>query len=271
MSVKKDPSGRRYIQAEVEVPGTPEEVWQAIATGPGVTSWFIPTEVTDDTVLSHFGPGMDSVAKKTAWEPPHRFAAEGEESFGPGSPAMATEWTVEARSSGTCVVRVVHSLFASGDDWDNQLEGIESGWPVFFRTLRLYLTHFRGQHGAMVQLLAMTAEPEAKTWDKLTSLLGLSGAAVGQQWKSSPSLPPLAGRIEEKGDSENPHLLLIRLDQPTPGIAFVFVHNCGQVMLEIYFYLYGAQAATAVSRDQPVWQAWLNEHFPMAGGASTSC
>ena len=35
MSVKKDPSGRRSVQVEFEVPGTPEEVWQAIATGPG--------------------------------------------------------------------------------------------------------------------------------------------------------------------------------------------------------------------------------------------
>ena len=58
MSVKKEASGRRSVQVEVEVPGTPEEVWQAIATGPGVSSWFVPTEVRDDgTVVSHFGPG----------------------------------------------------------------------------------------------------------------------------------------------------------------------------------------------------------------------
>ena len=31
MSVKKEASGRRSVQVEVEVPGTPEEVWQAIA------------------------------------------------------------------------------------------------------------------------------------------------------------------------------------------------------------------------------------------------
>jgi hypothetical protein len=40
MSVKKEPSGRRSIQVEIEVPGTPEEVWQAIATGSGVSAWF---------------------------------------------------------------------------------------------------------------------------------------------------------------------------------------------------------------------------------------
>jgi len=45
MSVKKEPSGRRSVQVETEVPGTPEEVWHAIATGPGVSSWFVPTEM----------------------------------------------------------------------------------------------------------------------------------------------------------------------------------------------------------------------------------
>ena len=44
MSVKKEADGRRSVQVEVEVPGTPEQVWQAIATGPGVGAWFVPTE-----------------------------------------------------------------------------------------------------------------------------------------------------------------------------------------------------------------------------------
>ena len=43
------------------------------------------------------------------------------------------------------------ALFASGDDWDDQLASWESGWPDFFRILRLYLTHFRGQRGAAFQ------------------------------------------------------------------------------------------------------------------------
>src|SRR3990170_123319 len=47
MPVKKDASGRRSVEAEVEVPGTPEEVWQAIATGPGISSWFVPTRVEE--------------------------------------------------------------------------------------------------------------------------------------------------------------------------------------------------------------------------------
>ena len=44
MSGKQEAFGRRSVQVEFEVPGTPEEVWQAIATGPGISSWFVPAE-----------------------------------------------------------------------------------------------------------------------------------------------------------------------------------------------------------------------------------
>jgi uncharacterized protein YndB with AHSA1/START domain len=120
MSLTKDPSGRRWVQVEVEVPGTPEEVWAAIATGPGVSSWFMPAHVDSQVggkVTTHFGPRMDSVATVTAWDPPHRFAAESPD-LGPNAPSLATEWIVEARAGGTCIVRVVHSHFAATDDWD---------------------------------------------------------------------------------------------------------------------------------------------------------
>src|SRR4029077_13346661 len=109
MSVKKEEAGRRSIAVEVEVAGTPEEVWEAIATGPGVSSWFVPTEVdeTAGTSTTHFGAGLDSAAGITGGDPPRRYA---EESSGlePDGPPMATEWIVEARAGGKCLVRVVH-------------------------------------------------------------------------------------------------------------------------------------------------------------------
>ena len=126
MPVKKDASGRRSVEAEVEVPGTPEEVWQAIATGPGISSWFVPTTLEErvgGSVVANFGPGMESLSTITAWDPPHRFVADSRDDMGPDGPTIATEWIVEARSGGTCIVRVVHSWFTSSDDWDDQFEG----------------------------------------------------------------------------------------------------------------------------------------------------
>ena len=133
MSVKQDASGRRSVQVEFEVPGTPEEVWQAIATGPGMSSWFVPAEFEERdgkpvALKLNFGAGMEPRAVMTAWDPPRMYAGQGEV-YG-GSPPVATEWSVEARAGGVCLVRIVHSLFASTDEWDDQLEGAKSGWSV---------------------------------------------------------------------------------------------------------------------------------------------
>ncbi len=265
MSLRKEESGRRSIQVEVEVPGTPEEVWQAIATGPGVSSWFVPTESEErpgGAITAHFGPGMDSVSTITAWEPPHRFAAESD-GLGPGSPPMATEWVVEARSGGVCVVRVVHSLFADTDDWDGQLESIESGWPSFFRILRLYLTDFRGLPSSTFQVMGLASDAVKPSWSELLSALGLTDVTAGQRWNTPAGMPPLAGNVDQIGNGRDPHQLL-RLNQPAPGV--VLLNACGmggQTYLTVCFYLYGAQASSAVSANEPLWQEWMNRSYPM--------
>ena len=264
MSLKKEENGRRSVQVEVEVPGTPEEVWQAIATGPGVSCWFVPCEVEErlgGTVTSHFGPGMDSVSKITAWDAPHRFAEESA-NLGPNAPSMATEWTVEARGGEKCVVRVVHSLFASTDDWDEQLTSVESGWPAFFRILRLDLEHFRGQPSAGVQLMAMAAGDVRAAWDALTGPLGLAGAAVGERRASGAEGPPIAGVVEAVLEGPHPYVLLL-VDRPAAGAAYLGACPAGeQVYLAVNFYFYGAGAADAAAREEGVWKEWLSARFP---------
>src|SRR3954451_1848869 len=220
MSVKQEASGRRCVQVEVEVPGTPEEVWRAIATGPGISSWFVPAEFEErdgkpGAVKLNFGPGMESRPAVTAWDPPRMFAAQGE-GWG-GSPPIADEWSVEARAGGICVVRVVHSLFASTDDWDYQLEGTESGWPGFFRILQIYLTHFRGSGSAMMQWLAPAAGTVPEAWDTLTAALGLKGVGAGQRCTAPEGVPALGGIVEHVTD--RPYNALVRLDTPGPGAA----------------------------------------------------
>jgi uncharacterized protein YndB with AHSA1/START domain len=57
-------SVRRSVQVEVEVPGTPEEVWQASATRSRIPSWMAPAAfaVRDGEPVAakmNFGPGME--------------------------------------------------------------------------------------------------------------------------------------------------------------------------------------------------------------------
>jgi len=267
MPVKKDPSGRRSVEAEVEVPGSPEEVWDAIATGPGVSSWFVPTQIEErdgGAITSQFGVG-DSRATITTWDPPRRFVA-GSQDGGPESPTVATEWIVEARSGGTCVVRVVHSWFADGDEWDKDFEGHEHGWRAFFGILRLYLAHFRGEHGTSLQLTPTTSETKEKAWATLTSSLGIAAAPeAGQRVSAPPGAPPFAGVIEHVGESASPEELLLRLDAPAPGISHLFAMPMGgRVVLLIRLYLFGEQAVAVKTRDEPDWQESVKHWFPGA-------
>jgi uncharacterized protein YndB with AHSA1/START domain len=266
MGVKKEASGRRSIQVEVEVPGTPEEVWQAIATGPGISAWFVPAEFEERdgkpvAATLTFGPGMESRSVVTAWDPPRLFAREAD-GWAPGSPPIATELSVEARAGGVCIVRVVNSLFASTDDWDKQLEGAESGWPGAFRILRIYLTHFRGQRSAFMQVMAPVAGTKEEAWAALTAGLGLTGVDAGQRWAVPAGVPALGGVVEHV--SQNPDGALLRLDKPGPGTAALFIMTFpGSVLVAFSFYLYGDQAAGNVAREKPRWQAWIQERFPI--------
>jgi uncharacterized protein YndB with AHSA1/START domain len=264
MPVKKGPDGQRSVEAEAVVPGTPDDVWQAIATGPGITSWFVPSEVdgrVGGTAVSHFGEGnsMDSVGKITRWDPPRSYVVETQE----GVPT-ASEWIVEAHDGGTCTVRVVHRWFADTDDWDNQFEAHTHGWAAFFRILRLYLTHFGGQPSAPVQIGAISPEPPAEAWRRLAEGLGLADASVGP-FATKGSSPPLAGEIVSAGVPQYPELLL-RLTEPSPGAAHMFAMPMGQTYLSVRFYFYGPQADAAAAAAKPAWHGWVTR---LAGTVTT--
>ena len=266
MSVKTDASGRRSVELEFEVPGTPEQVWQAIATGPGISSWFVPAEVEEregGAIVFHLGV-MDSSGVVTAWEPPRRFAYE-ERDWGENAPPLATECLVEARSGGTCVVRLVHSLFASGDEWDDQMESFEAGWPPFFDVLRLVLTHFAGRPSSSFRLMNPAGRPEPEAWDALAGALGLQNAARGER-RTAPGAPPFSGLVERAaGEGKNAHEILVRLDEPAPGVALAGAYTWGgQTWAMLSLYLFGDRASAIADRDKPSWQAWMDEIFTPA-------
>lgn len=285
MAVKKSDDGRRSVEAEVEVPGSPDEVWRAIATGGGISSWFVPSDVEPGEggrVVTSFGPGMDSVANITRWDPPHGFVAEsGDTGEAPG--AIATEWTVEARSGDSCVVRVVHRWFADSDEWDGEFEGHAYGWATsFFRMLRLYLTHHPGQEAAARQLSFFAARPAPEIWRTIRDELNVDDEEG--RFASAAGAPELAGAVErmEVTDPEllriretSPHVaaalegmegvepeLLLRLERPAPGLAHLFTMPMGdQSMVSMRFHFFGDAGAAAAANAEREWNDWLAERF----------
>jgi uncharacterized protein YndB with AHSA1/START domain len=264
----------RSIEVEIEVPGTPEQVWEAIATGPGITAWFVPAEVDGrrgGSVSLDIGTGMEPSGVVSHWEPPHRFAYEEDWQPVEDSDAgpLATEFLVEARAGGTCIVRVVNSVFSSRDEWDRELEGMRDGWHAYLANLALYMTHFAGRPCSMIMARGQADRPQDHAWTALKEALGLAGAAKGDRVVAgAPGGPSLAGAVERTGASGTHRELRILLDEPAPGFALVFTFVWQeQVHTSIHVHLFGERGAAARARDQPLWRAWMEERFPSRAAA----
>ena len=93
--------------------------------------------------------------------------------------------------------------------------------------------------------------------------------SVGQRWAVPAGVPALSGVVEYV--TQSPYDALLRLDKPGPGVAALGTFNFGgPSMVAFNFYLYGDQAAGTVARETPLWQAWIQERFPMPAEPSKS-
>jgi uncharacterized protein YndB with AHSA1/START domain len=260
MTDNQPPNDRRSIELEVEVAGTPEEVWRAIATGPGISSWYVPHTVEEregGAAMASFGDGpeMQIPGRVAAWDPPHRIVFDGGEDVG----GLAFEWLVEAREGGTCIVRLVNTGFGEGESWDAQYDGMSEGWKLFLLNLKLHLEHFAGQDATAMLPLAMWPGPREQTWATLTGLLGISPSpTIGDRLVvRAADAPPLAGTVV---DAASWRLALV-LDEPCAGTAFLAVERMGDhVGVSIWSYLYGPNRDAVVARDKPQWEHFLSSH-----------
>lgn len=259
-------TAERRIETEIEVPGTPEEVWEAIATGPGVTAWFVPTEIEPRVGGSYahdHGAGFEETGTITAYDPPHRLRYE-DAPFHPegdaaGARVLATEYLVEARGGGTCVVRVVTSGMGDGDEWDAAVESFTTGWRRALADLRVYRQRFPGERAATI-LAGGPAAPGASAaaaWDALAEAVGIPARpAVGERVRSRDGGPALAGEVVEAGDAG---AVTIVLDEPGPGLAWLGTGGPGsQVFRFARIRLYGDGAEEVAARERPAWQALLD-------------
>ena len=250
----------RVIDLSAEVPGTPEQVWDAIATGPGITSWFVPHEVEGregGAVRMDFGPGIGEVtATVTAWEPSRRVVFQGE-----GDRALAHEWLVQARDGSSCVVRLVVSGFGAGVDWDAEYDGLSSGWQIFLHNLRLYLTHFAGQHGRAIIPTRVTAGPKDAAFSRLCDALGLPDELHKGDWlrAAGPGVAALSGTVEDVRVTDASHTCFLVIEDPAPGTAFLTAEGSDDtVAISFYLYLFGESGAAV--KDE--WTARLADQFP---------
>ena len=247
------------VSFDVEVPGSPEQVWAALATTDGLSAWFLPSTVREGVggaVVTHMGD-VDSPGVITAWEPPHRLVYEEREwaslmgREGADVTPLVSEFVVDATSGGTCVVRVVSSAFGTGADWEQEfITEMATSWQPFFDNLRLYLEHFAGRTATTLDLsTTVDTDPEA-AWAAVQAAVG--GASAG----GTVSVRGLSGPVHQA----QPGSLLARVDGEASGLLGLHAYGTGSgsSMVVLRTWLFSDDAAAYVERERDAWQSWLD-------------
>jgi len=119
----------------------------------------------------------------------------------------------------------------------------------FFDNLRLYLSHFPGQEATQLEVTASHPGDAQALWATLRDALGLGdeGATV--------DIRGTTGTVERVGARQ----ALIRLTAPVPGMLSVYAwgEGSGKATAGVRAYLFSADAADYVRREEPAWQDWL--------------
>jgi uncharacterized protein YndB with AHSA1/START domain len=238
-----------------EVAASPEQVWEAIATGPGIDSWFMGRNQVEagegGTVRTEFG-GYQPAHRITAWDPPHRLRYG--TGPGPDGRAIGYEFLVEGRSGGSAVVRLVVSGFLPDDDWTDEYDAMGYGHALFFGTLLECLAHFPGRVARPVTAFGPPVTYWAATWAALRGGLGLPAAVIGPgpaltggaPVRFTPAgLPPVDGLVYVA----NPQTLGIR----TGDGLYRFLQGFRGPLIAAHVRFAGTDPEPA----EPAWRAWL--------------
>jgi uncharacterized protein YndB with AHSA1/START domain len=244
----------RSIDLSIEVPGTPEEVWAAIATGPGITSWFVPAELDErdgGEVRLDFGEMGSDTGRVAVWDSPRRIVLEAHASNGG---VLAHEWLVEAKGGDSCIVRLVTSGFGPGEEWDGDFDGLSQGWPLFLENLRLHLTYFRGEGATAAVPLAMVAGDNERAWKELCAAFEID-PSVGQG--DAVQVGTWPARIERVTSAAAVRHCAFVFDEGRGTGMLAAEGNGDQVVLSGYAYFYGGDAV----RDAEAWKSAWSERW----------
>jgi uncharacterized protein YndB with AHSA1/START domain len=144
----------RVIRTELRTTAPPEHVWAAWTDPARIAQWFTDGAEGEPRAGTIFWWIFDRFGYRIPYQvleaiPNERFVLKGEMQ---GRPPGILEITIR-REGGRTVMTLVNSGFLEGAEWDEEFQGIDSGWNMATAALKLYLENYYGQ--PKTQMLAM--------------------------------------------------------------------------------------------------------------------
>jgi hypothetical protein len=227
------------IRRELVLPGTPEQVWEAVATAAGNAAWLFPNAIVPD--------GPDTAA----WDPPRHLEVRQER----GDWFNAIEFVIEGRDGGTSLLRYAHSgIFV--DDWDTQFDAAQAHTDFYLHTLGEYLQHFDGRLATYIGVApaGLQGPPSSATpgsFRRLQEALGLTaGSDEGDSVRLAPQgLEPIEGVL----DYVRPNFLGVRT---TDALYRFFGRNAFGAPVGMSIHMFSDEVEPETTTK--FWQGWLD-------------
>ncbi len=182
MSPGKPPNPSRVLELTVDLPTDPDTVWRLLTDPAWIAQWFAPqvegSGEPGGTLTLCWGPEMRWNTKVAAAERERLVRWQDDFDAYQQLPATAApiviEWQLSPGPGGTRL-RLVHSGFGDGADWDDMVDGTKAGWTFFLWHLLETVRHHLGQRRTVL----FERRPSTLTRDALgTRLFGPEGLAL---------------------------------------------------------------------------------------------
>ncbi|MER5279544.1 SRPBCC domain-containing protein [Streptomyces sp. NPDC002809] len=233
----------------------PDQVWNAVATGPGNLGWLYPMEI-EPRVGGKVTRGDATVV---AWEPPHHFAVRATQD---GGFSNTLSYRVEPVDGGTSRLRMgIHWVHTGVVDdawqWDAKTDVAEKYVDFHQHALAEYLRHFAGRPA--VYIGSQRPEPTADPADfaALRRRLGLADhAAVGDRvmlLAPGPEHDPVEVVVDWLSTD------FVGLRGPDALYRF-FNGSSWNVPVRLGHHLFTEE--TDEEQTTKAWTAWLNDTHP---------
>ncbi len=160
----------RKYESTTEIAASAEDIWRVLSEADGLKSWFAPEAQVQPgpggSVTISWGPGMEATSQIEAWEPGQTFRFSNERHDGRGTNFI--EFTIEARDSAQCTLRVVNAGFGDDASFDGEIESLSHAWPNFIALLR-HSAERKWSRCRNVTRLEIIECPRPEVWERLTA------------------------------------------------------------------------------------------------------
>lgn len=245
------PDATRSLEETIALDARVDVVWRALTDAEELVRWFplaakVEPGVGGTMSLSWGGQAGETVAIEV-WEPNRRLRTVNRRVLaGGGMVEIAVDYLIQGQG-GQTTLRVVHSGFGAGAEWDQEYDGTVRGWRYELRGLRHYLSRHRGVDRRVASASASSSLSAEACYARAFGAEGLmrDGSLLGLAEGESYRISGVAGLFEGR----------VLVNRPPLDFAGT-VANLNDALLRYEFYAGSAK----------LWLATWGVHEPVVRG-----